>query len=244
MASFVAHGHVVQLHAYRPPEGVPAGVRLLDANAILSERDVFTHAKTGSLAMFADWFRYRVLFAQGGIWSDTDVVCLQPLRYAQREVYAWEDERRINNAILGLPAGHALAEWMANCCEQPNKVLPYDDSRTRRRKWRRRWLQGNRRANVKWGEYGPTGFTNAAAYLGFSDLALPTAHFYPVHYQAWRAVFDGTLQADSLQLRECRALHLWNEMMRRSPGFDKNATFPHSLFDRLCARYLGEGASV
>jgi hypothetical protein len=35
------------------------------------------------------------------------------------------------------------------------------------------------------------------------------------------------------------ALHLWNEMTRRQPGFDKNAPFPpDSLFERLCRRYL------
>ena len=34
-------------------------------------------------------------------------------------------------------------------------------------------------------------------------------------------------------------LHLWNEMSRRSPGFDKNGRFPpDSLFEQLCARYL------
>ncbi|HTE41929.1 MAG TPA: glycosyltransferase, partial [Steroidobacteraceae bacterium] len=112
MASFAAHGHPVHLHAYQPLQRVPEGVRLVDASTILPEQDVFRHAKTGSLAMFADWFRYRVLLAKGGIWSDTDVVCLRPLVYGQTEIYAWEDEHKINNAILGLAAGHPLAAWM------------------------------------------------------------------------------------------------------------------------------------
>lgn len=241
MASFVACGHRVHLHVYEAIHGVPTGVEVLDANAILPMREIFRHRKTGSLAMFADWFRYRVLFAKGGVWADTDVVCLKPLAFPQPEVYAWEDEQRINNAILGLPAAHELAAWMADCCEQPNKIRPYDDGVTKRRKWRRRWLEGNRRGNVKWGENGPAGFTSAARYLGYANLALPSHHFYPIHYRNWRQVFDASLQEHSPSLTQSSALHLWNEMMRRDASFDKNARFPaNCLFEIYCERYLSE----
>jgi Alpha 1,4-glycosyltransferase conserved region/Glycosyltransferase sugar-binding region containing DXD motif len=237
MSSFVAQGHDVHLHVYDAPDGVPAGVKLCDANSVIDESQLFRHPKSGSMAQFADWFRYRVLHDQGGIWADTDVVCLRPLHYSQDEIYAWQDPLQINNAVLGLPARHALAKWMAECCENPNKVLPYDDGRSRRRKWRRRWLQGNRRGNVKWGEYGPVGFTSAARYLCYADKALPAWHFYPVHYNDWRTVFDQP--RDLAILGESRALHLWNEMLRRQPNLNKNARFTEgSLFEQLCARYL------
>jgi len=237
MASFVAHGHRVQLHVYDEPCGVPEGVRVTDARQVLAEKELFRHPKSGSMAIFADWFRYRVLFDQGGVWADTDVVCLQPLSYPHTEVYAWEDEHQINNAVLGLPAGHELALWMANCCESPNKILPYDDGRSKRRKWRRRFLEGNRRGNVKWGECGPLGFTTAARHLGYTQHALPTWHFYPIHYRHWQTVFDQPY--DVSLLGQARAVHLWNEMMRRELGFDKNARFAaDSLFEQLCHRYL------
>ena len=239
MASFVAHGHRVLLHVYDEPRGVPSGVTLADARQVLSAKEIFHHPKTGSVAPFADWFRYRVLHAQGGIWADTDVVCLQALHYAHTEIYAWEDDRQINNAILGLRAGHELAQWMADCCERPNRILPYDDGRSRRRKWRRRIFEGNRRGNVKWGEFGPAGFTAAARHLGYADKALPAWHFYPVHYLRWREVFAPQSEEAYSKLGESRALHLWNEMMRREPDFDKNARFPESsLFEQLSRRFL------
>jgi len=239
MASFVACGHEVLLHVYDEPMHTPKGVRLTDANGVIPRNALFRHAKTGSMAQFADWFRYRVLLLRGGIWADTDVVCLQPLDYPRAEVFAWQDEKQINNAILGLPAHHPLAEWMASACEQPNRRLPYDSLRVRWRKWKRRWLQGNRRGNVKWGEYGPVGFTHAARHLGYADLAMPAQHFYPVPFLQWKRVFnDAQLEWDAA-LANARALHLWNEMMRREVGFDKNARFPvSSLFEQLCARYL------
>ncbi len=239
MASFLAHGHPVRLHVYEEPKGVPPGVQLIDASLTLPREYLFHHAESGSVAMFADWFRYQLLYEQGGIWADTDVACLKPLTYPQSELFARQDEHIINNAVLALPAGHELAAWMVACCREPNRVLPYDSVRTRRRKLKRRLLQGNRRANVAWGENGPQGFTQAARHLGYEDRALPYWHFYPVHYLNWRAVFDSSLRDNPGIIAASTTLHLWNEMTRRTPGFDKNARFPpDSLFERLCARYL------
>lgn len=237
MTSFIAHGHRLQLHVYEEPAGVPAGVELADAERVLSRRAMFRDEKSGSLAPFADWFRYRLLYQQGGIWADADVVCLKPLAYASAEIYAWMDETVINNAVLGLPAGHRLAAWMAECCERPNRFLPYDSRRIKRRKLRR-FLQGNRRGNIRWGEYGPDGLTQAAQHFGDDAKALPFWHFYPIYYLNWRTVFDDSLRDNPDILGESRALHLWNEMTRRSPGFDKNARFSSdSIFEQLCARY-------
>jgi hypothetical protein len=239
MSSFLAHSHAVTLHVYEEPAGVPCGVDLADARQILPAALLFRHRKTGSYAMFADWFRYCVLYRLGGIWADTDCVCLQPLRYPTAEIYAWEDERQINNAILGLPVGHELAGWMADCCARPNRFLPYDSARTIWRKVQRRMRPGNGRELVKWGEYGPEGFTAAARHLGYTDRALPSWHFYPVHYRQWRIVFDGRQPDLQAQFTASTALHLWNEMMKREPGFDKNARFPApSLFEQLWARYV------
>ena len=239
IASFLAHGHPVRLHVYEEPAGIPAGVHVIDANRILPQRFLFHHADSGSVGTFADWFRYQLLYEQGGIWADTDVVCLKPLNYAQRVLFARQDELIINNAVLALPAGHELAAWMVACCREPNRMLPYDSRRTRRRKLQRRLLQGNRRGNVAWGEYGPVGFTQAARHLGYEDRALPYWHFYPVHYLNWRTVFDGSLRDNPGIIAASTTLHLWNEMTRRAHDFDVNATLPgDSLFEQLCARYL------
>jgi hypothetical protein len=252
MASFVAHGHRVRLHVYEEPLagplgvrlGVPAGVEIADASAVLPRSELFLHARTGSVAIFADWFRYRLLYEHGGVWADTDVVCLKPFTYPQAEIFAWEDEAAIGNSVLGLPAHHELAEWMVQVCENPHRALPYDDGRTRRRKWRRRWLEGNRRGNVRWGETGPQGFTQAARHLGQAHKALPFWHFYPLHYRNWRAAFDGSLAGNVEFLGQSRALHLWNEMTRREPGFDRNGRYAEdSLFESLWRRYLAGGAA-
>lgn len=239
MSSFLAHGHEVHLHAYQALQGVPRGVQLQDANRVLSERHLFRHTRSGSVAAFADWFRYVLLYERGGLWVDTDMVCLQPLRYPHPIVFARQDEQIINNAVLGLPPRHELAAWMIDCCEFPNRARPYDKRRTRRRKLKRRLFQGNQRGNIAWGENGPLGFTQAARHLGYDQHALPFWHFYPVHFLNWRTVFEGGPLANPSLIAGSNALHLWNEMVRRAPGFHGERRFdPGSLFEQLCARYL------
>lgn len=239
MRSFVVHGHRVLLHVYDQPANVPDGVILSDASKILPRERLFKHAESGSFATFADGFRYRLLLEHGGLWVDTDVVCLKPFDFASPEIFGWQDERVINNAVLGLPRGHRLAQWMYDVCEQPNRALPYDSLKMRRRKLMRQWLPGNSRSKTKWGETGPNGLTAAAQHLHCTGVALPFWHFYPIHYTNWHTVFDSSLRDNPGLIAASHGLHLWNEMARRSPGFDKNGRFPpDSLFEQLCERYL------
>jgi len=216
MASFLAQGHPLDLYVYETPAELPTGVRLMGAEEILPRALLFTHRRTGSLGSFSDWFRYRLLKERGGIWVDADVVCLAPLIYPQAQIFGWQDAGLLNNAVLGLPAGDALAAWLADCCEDPNRILPYDPWALRLRKLRRRFLGGNR-----------------------LDKAQPVAHFYPVKCEDWRRMFTSNPNDAPLWNEESRAVHLWQQMMKTSAGFDKNAHFPQdSPFEALCRRYL------
>jgi hypothetical protein len=240
LASFCANGHPVDLYVYDDPGALPAGVRVRDASEILPRSAIFVHRRTGSLGLFADWFRYQLLFERGGIWADADVVCLRPFEYSKAEIFAWQDERYINNAVLGLPARHPLAKWLLECCEEPNRVKPYDRPYQRLRKWRRRLLQGNRREETGWGESGPKGLTQAAQYLGYASHALPSWHFYPVAPEQHEVLFRASGgRARAVEFNGSRAVHLWNNLLQLQPGFDKNAQFDaESPFEQLWRRYL------
>jgi hypothetical protein len=238
IASFRENGHPVDLYVYDDVGVVPDGVRLMDAGEILPHTLLFRHRRSQSVGLFADWFRYRLLHERGGIWADADVVCLKPFEYTGEEIYAWSDERYINNAVLGLPAGHELARWLDACCENPNRPLPYDDLRIRLRKWRRRTLEGDRRDRVRWGENGPKALTLAARHLGYHRKALPSWHFYPVPAERRNLLF----QSGGFEFNGSRAVHLWNHLLVEQPRFNKNARFPEdSPFEQLCRRYLRSG---
>src|SRR6185295_9795178 len=239
LSSFVQNGHPVELYVYEEPPGVPAGVRLMAAAEILPREALFKHRRRQSFAMFADWFRYRLLFERGGIWADADMVCLQPFEYPSAEVFAWQDDKWINNAVLGLRAGDALAGWLADCCERPNRMLPYDDFDTRLRKLLR-FVKRQGRDSMKWGETGPYGFTNAAHHLGYVERALPSWHFYPIAYEDYRVLFESPADGRDLSFRGSRAVHLWNHVIEYGRALDKNRRFPaDSPFEQLWLRYMG-----
>jgi hypothetical protein len=238
MVSFLRNGHRVDLYVYDEPEGIPAGVRVRDAAEILPRTAVFRHRRTQSLAPFSDWFRYRLLFERGGIWSDTDVVCLRKLDYASPTIFAWQDERQLDGAILGLSSGDPLARWLAESCEHPNRIQPYDGIGMCFRKLRRRVL-GNRREDVRFSELGPRGLTCAARHLGYIHHALPSWHFYPVAFGDYRVLFESPSEGRTLTLQGCRAVHFWNRTIEKDGVLDKNARFAlDSPFEQLWRRYM------
>lgn len=242
IASFLANGHPVDLYAYDDVGAVPAGARVVDAESVLPRDLLFRHRRTGSLGVFSDWFRYRLLHERGGIWADADIVCLKPFDYPADEIFGWEDEHYVNNGVLGLPAGHALSAWLAAYCESPNRVLPYDSFALRLRKWRRRFLQGDRRERVRWGETGPKSLTHALRHFGLLHLAQPAWHFYPVPFEQWHSLYESPAASGIEWLDRSYAVHYANNQIRLHAGFDKNGRFPEdSPFERLWRRYLKTG---
>jgi hypothetical protein len=219
MASFVANGHTVHLYAYADLEGVPEGVEVIDARAILPEDRIFRYGPEagpgeGSLANFANLFRYKLLWDKGGWWVDADVVCLRPFDFSAPYVFAFQDETSINCAVMRLPQGSALARSL------------YEEA----------MFRGTR---TKWGEIGPDLFSSKVTEFGLTEYALPPKAFYPIYHKLAVLLYiadnkEGALEAS---LRGSYAVHFWHELLRRV-GKDKNAEFPPtSLYERLKARY-------
>src|SRR5687768_2878830 len=67
LKSVLRQGHRLALYCYREPIGVPDGVELRDAAEILPEHRIIRH-KTGSVALFANWFRYELQRRSLGTW--------------------------------------------------------------------------------------------------------------------------------------------------------------------------------
>ncbi|WP_432474593.1 glycosyltransferase [Amphritea sp. HPY] len=237
LKSFVVNGHNVTLYTYGPVDNVPDGVVLADAGEILPESEIFVYKNRKSYAAFANWFRYKLLLERGGYWIDTDVVCLRPFDFERPVVFGYEENQRVNNAVIGFPAGHSLMKHMEAVCRNPNQLLPYDNRKTVWRKRRRKYLKGNQRGDLVWGETGPGGLSNALKYHGMMDQAMPFIAFYPVTCSCWQSIFDDTF-ADSADLFSgTYAVHLWNEMLRRD-GLGKDDTFSfNSLIEQLKRRY-------
>ncbi len=246
--SYMKHGVSFQLFTYRPYANIPEGVILRDANEIIEEHLVFQH-ESGSYALFADWFRNKFLYENGGIWTDLDVICISPqLPDFEQAWYAWQEEGLIAVGVIAFPPQHPVMEYLYKLSEDPANDAPWDDGSTRLAKYHRRMQEGSardRRERVAWGHAGPNGFTQMLNFFGMSTMAAPAESIYPIHYTVWRHCYDGTVAFNSPTLRHSWAVHVWNELFNREPyaieqihpqsivGHALRELMPHALEENL-----------
>ena len=127
--SFLEHGHSFHLWCYEDVDNVPDGTVLRDANLILSADHVFQYKYVdpnfdvgkGSYAGFSDIFRYKLLYQEGGWWSDMDVTCLHPLDFPEPYVFRDHNETlSVVGNIMKCPAGSQL---MLDCYDQASREV-------------------------------------------------------------------------------------------------------------------------
>jgi hypothetical protein len=212
--SFLANGHEFHLFVYGEVTDVPAGTVLHNADEILDRSRIFTYTGNGSVAGFANMFRYKLLLERGGWWVDLDTVCLRPFDFRDEYVFASEfgnDGEIVTNAILKSKPGSPFAEhaWRACLAKDPSKLV--------------------------WGETGPRLVAEAIRTLGLERFTKPAKTFCPIAFREWGSLIrpEAGLVFDA----NTWAVHLWHEMWRRA-GADRDANYPADcLFERLKSRY-------
>jgi hypothetical protein len=123
LRTFLDCGHRFELYTYDAVD-VPEGITLMDAAAVLPRDELFhfENPYTGrpDLGPFSDVFRFRLLAARGGWWSDVDTVCLA-LEVPEVEA-AWAQEnpeaapRAVGTSQIALRAGSDLAQRLDAEC--------------------------------------------------------------------------------------------------------------------------------
>jgi hypothetical protein len=116
MSSFIAHGHDFHLWTYSDiVTPLPGRVTIRRADDILPRRAVFrsigtdleTGVGNGSFAAFSDLFRYKLLYENGGYWTDMDVTCLKSLDFSEPYVFRSHRVGVVGN-LMKCPPGSAL----------------------------------------------------------------------------------------------------------------------------------------
>lgn len=223
-ASFVMNGYQVKLWTYGAMRNVPAGVELCDARQILPSDRIFRYAN-GSFAGFSNLFRYAVLCAQGGLWSDIDMICLLPatdLKARALDSFLVTEHKkdgrlhRINNNLIYLPAPKSgdIIDLALGVAER------YDVSA------------------LRWGDCGPRLLTMLARnYPSLAPTIMEPDFANPVSSKSCPRAL---LRRGRKLPKGAGFLHCYNERWRRK-GFDKNDPWPTtSLLGRLAAQYLPE----
>jgi hypothetical protein len=198
IASFLQNGCEYHLWCYEKIEGVPEGVVVRDASEILPASEIFYYSHglgKGSVAAFANLFRYKLLFERGGWWMDTDMVCLRPMEFSEPVVFAGqrlpEGTQQVTNTVIKFPQGHPAAQ---QCYEMA------------RRKSREKLI---------WGETGPFLIDHVVRENNLQQFIKPPGVFCPVNYWEWESLISPKPLAQ-LVTDETRAVHLWHELWRRA----------------------------
>lgn len=214
LASFVANGHRVHLYSYEPVGGVPDGVELRDANTILPRSRIFRYADHDTVSGFSNFFRYKLLLDRGGWWVDTDVVCLKPFDFEGEHVFASEISKEapvVTSCVIRAPAGSPAMRRAWDICDASDP-----DS-------------------LRWGETGPRLCGDVVRELALDSCVQPPPVFCPIPYHRWRDVLDpeATPSIDG-----AHAIHLWNELWRRS-GASKDGPYDSRCLYALLQRRFG-----
>jgi hypothetical protein len=214
--SFLANGHEFRLFVYSDVENVPRGTVIRDGEEILPASAIFRYRDNGSYAGFANFFRYQLLWKEGGWWVDLDVICLRPFRFTDDHVIGSEPipagGLHPTSGVLKAPVGSALMEYLAATC------------------------RGKNPGSLRWGETGPKLVAEGVRHFTLDDHVQPSDTFCPFGWYEWDKALDPTYSL-SLDTSVC-AVHLWNEMWR-SHGKNKDAVYhPDCLYERLKAKYL------
>lgn len=236
--SFVRAGHKVFLYTYDEVLNIPPGVEVLDANSILSKDKVFTYGSVtgkgkGSYAGFANHFRYEMLLqCENSYWVDMDVICLSPFYINNELDFAFENDSYINNAVIGSKTpGNSLFLDLSNYCTNPFRFTRWDSYKFLIRKLIGRTWGKSDFSYLPWGITGPKALTGFVKKYNLLHFASSSDLYYPISSSDWRDIFYPTNK--DICLKNSKAVHLWNEHLRRS-GLDKNTVFDkNSLYETL-----------
>ena len=242
LKSFVAHGHETTLFTYGHVKGVPDGVQVRDGREIVDTDDFVKHARTESVALFSDLFRFHMIKQIPGIiYVDTDVFCLRPLDIDEPNLFGYEalgkkNKGRLNGAILRLAPDSAMLSEMLTFMEdeypEPQWLGP-----AWKREIRERRANGNpvHVSEMPWGIWGPLGITNIARITGDVQYAKKPEYFYPVPFPDRRILFRRPAKVLSCLTDNSYTIHMWAPIKR----------FASVRFDGLCPphSYIGQRLS-
>ena len=244
LKSFVDHGHPTVLYTYGEVQGVPEGVVVKDGREVVDTDAFVTHAKSESVALFSDLFRFHMIKKIPGIiWIDTDIYCHRPIDFEDPRLYGFEVDEpglggRVNGAVLRLPESSELLHVMLDFMEEE-----YPDPQ---------WLRPRRRAEIaarraagnpmhvsemQWGIWGPLGISAFLRQTGEIKYAKSYDVFYPVVFKKRFILFRDSAKVDPLITDDTHTIRLWAPIKRLAARDHDGLCPPGTFMDGLLRRH-------
>lgn len=213
LQSAVRHGHKVALYCYRAPGVSLPGIEVRDAAEILPEDKIIRY-RSGSVALFSNWFRYELMRRDRGMWIDTDLYFVAPLDTTPDWIIGMQDAKIANMAVLKVPPDTAILDDLLAPFERGAR--PAGLSLRQRTKLLGRRLRGERitLADMPWGVTGPNALTKVLRRHGLMHLALPSDILSPVPYLQADWILRPDVALDDVVTPRTVAVHLWNELIK------------------------------
>lgn len=213
--SFLANGHDFHLYTYGSVGGIPVGTTVCDASEVLPSSAIFRYKENGSYAGFSNFFRYELLLKRGGWWVDLDTVCLRPFRFDADYVIGTEPvpggAPHPISGVMKAPAGCDLMKFLTQVCREKDT------------------------ADIRWGQTGPRLVAKGVLAHSLESFIQPSDVFCPLGYREWEKLLEPN--PDISFSADVFAVHLWNEMWRRSDKNKDSDYAPGSIYEQLKTTY-------
>lgn len=239
VASFIRHGHRVEIFAFDKPEHFPRDAVWRDAAQILPREDLVFYKGKGTPAVFSDRFRLELLRRRCGVYVDLDLYLIAPIAQPQDYLMAWEKPGSVNSAVLHIPADAPLLEDLLSVFSAEKRPLlePFLTP-GRRVEVAFRRLLGEKipPENYQYGATGPMALTHYVRARGLVDRVLPQSSFYPIPYEGIPALMQPGSSVDGAIRPDTVGIHLWRSQLTDRGRADMPLPPEGSAMRELCQR--------
>lgn len=220
LTSFVGQGKKFELYTYDESLSVPDGVILKDASEIYPKDEVFAYRSgpgEGSVAVFANFFRYKLLYERGGWWVDMDVIYTGSDIPESGIFFARQNRCKIGMSVINL---EEKKEIIRKCKENASLI-------------------GKEKASEEWGKTGPKLFTQVLSEEGLAGEARSRRYAYPIPWEEAHSSYLPEKRSDiQKKVEGYPFFHLWNEILGRM-GVQKSVRPPEGSYLDEKAEELG-----
>ena len=231
--SFLKNDYEYHLYTYNTVKNVPDKTIIKDANEILNESEIFSYTNT-SFSAISNRFRFELLYKKGGMWVDTDVVCINKYDFdleSDKYIIFSEsnkkyNEQKIGACILKFPKNDPiLLDAIQMCIDKKQDIISGTLT----------WGLGPSTVKYIVDKYNlhrylkPWNFGNSCSCHHVMSIINPD---FKCNDPKGYATCINELSSQTY------FVHLWHEFWRRN-NIDKNAIFnKKSLYEELKTKYL------
>ena len=236
--SFLQNGYDFHLYTYDKLGNIPKGTTIKDGNDILPQNEIYQY-KNSSYSAFSNIFRFEMLKKIGGVWVDTDMLCVKYYNFSNDKYLFTSEcdkkyiETKINAGIIKIPSDDIALKAAIKLCQE---------ARYKIEKGEFQWGLGPSTVKYLVQEYKLDSFVKP----WYFSTSCNNKHFRTLIDPSYNPNLDPRLKNYDLKYfntwtdipTECYFIHLWNEFWRRN-NIDKTQIFPENTFiGQMQRKYL------